>query len=325
MPSCPRKRTRRRRTSTDVDALSEILRLAHFNADVTVDATAHEPWCVSVPSSPAFSRAYLVVEGECHLQATGMEETTLRTGDLVFLPGGHAHLLGSDLSAEARSLASIVKAPVAGEIMPARLGGNGRSTRWIALTFSCERHLAASLLAALPGIMFVDMSGATTVEWLLDSLALTLTQTEAPVLGAAATRSRLAEAVFVDALARYIHSLPPGGTGWLAGLNDRYIGRALALIHGRPSEAWTVERLGKQVGLGRTALQERFGQVMGEPLFAFLTRWRLQLAAESLLSTSRPITAIANDSGYESAAAFSAAFKRTFGKPPSTWRRKRRR
>lgn len=306
-----------------MDALSEILRLAHFNADVTVDATAHEPWCVSVPASPAFSRAYLVVEGECHLQATGMDEATLRAGDLVFMPGGQAHLLGSDLAAEARSLASIVKAPVAGELLPVRLGGSGAVTRWIALAFACERHLAQSLLAALPQSMFVDMAGAPTVEWLLDSLALTLSRSDAPALGASATRARLAEAVFVEALARHIHSLPPGGSGWLAALNDRYIGRTLALIHGRPAEAWTVERLGKQVGLGRTALQERFGQVMGEPLFAFLVRWRLQLAAEMLLATSRPITAIAKEAGYESASAFSAAFKRHFGKPPSRWRRRR--
>jgi AraC-like DNA-binding protein len=306
-----------------MDALSEILRLAHFSADVTVDATAHEPWCVSVPASGVFSRAYLVVDGEAHL-AADVGETTLRTGDLVFLPGGEAHLLGSDLAADARSLASIVKAPVAGEILPSRIGGNGPATRWIAFSFGCERHLAQSLLTSLPKTMFVDMSGAQSVEWLLDSLALTLTNNQAPALGASAMRARLAEAVFVEALARYIHSLPPGGTGWLAGLNDRYVGRALALIHGRPSEAWTVERLGKQVGLSRSALAERFGQVMGEPLFAFLTRWRLQLAAEMLLSTSRPITAIANDAGYESATAFSAAFKRTFGKPPSVWRRKRR-
>jgi len=308
-----------------MDALSEILRLAHFSADVTVDATAREPWCVSVPSSGTFSRAYLVVEGECHLQASGIEEATLRAGDLVFLPGGEAHLLGSNLAVDAVSLASIVRTPVAGEILPVRLGGNGAATRWIAFSFTCERHLAGSLLDALPRCMFVDMAGAATVEWLLDSLSLTLTQSDAPVLGASATRARLAEAVFVDALARYIHSLPPGGTGWLAGLNDRYIGRTLALIHGRPSEDWTVERLGKHVGLSRSALAERFGQVMGEPLFAFLTYWRLQLAAEMLLATSRPIAAIAKDAGYESAAAFSAAFKRTFRKPPSVWRRKRRR
>jgi AraC-like DNA-binding protein len=126
-------------------------------------------------------------------------------------------------------------------------------------------------------------------------------------------------------LSRYVYWLPPGGKGWLAGLGDRFVGRALALVHGRPSEPWTVERLGRHVGLSRSALAERFGDVMGEPIFGFLTRWRLHMAAEFLLTTSRPIATIAHEAGYESAGAFSAAFKRVFGKPPSIWRTKSRR
>ena len=95
-------------------------------------------------------------------------------------------------------------------------------------------------------------------------------------------------------------------------------------MHGRPAEAWTVEKLGRQVGLSRSALAERFSDVMGEPIFGFLTRWRLQMAAEFLLTTPRSIESIAHDAGYESAGAFSAAFKRVFGRPPSTWRKRRR-
>jgi transcriptional regulator GlxA family with amidase domain len=155
-------------------------------------------------------------------------------------------------------------------------------------------------------------------------MGLVLSASDAPYLGAAATRARLAELVFVEALARYIQSTP-GGTGWIAGLNDRYVGRTLALVHGRPAERWTVEKLGKQVGLSRSALAERFVLVMGEPIFAFLTRWRLRMAGEFLLTTGRSIATIAHEAGYESAGAFSVAFKREFGKPPSVWRRKRRR
>jgi AraC-like DNA-binding protein len=135
----------------------------------------------------------------------------------------------------------------------------------------------------------------------------------------------LAELVIIEAISRHVDWLPPGGTGWLAGLNDRFVGRALALVHGRPAEPWTVERLGRHVGLSRSALAERFSEVMGEPIFAFLTRWRLLMAAELLLTTPRRIDSIAHDAGYESAGAFSAAFKRAFGKPPSIWRKKRRR
>jgi AraC-type DNA-binding domain-containing proteins len=142
-----------------------------------------------------------------------------------------------------------------------------------------------------------------------------LSASDAPFPGAAATRARLAELLMVEALSRFIQSTPRG-KGWLAGLNDRYVGRALALLHGRPAEPWTVEKLGRQVGLSRSALAERFVQVMGEPIFAFLTRSRLQMAAELLLTTGRPVATIAHAAGYESAGAFSAAFKREFGKPP---------
>ena len=308
-----------------MDALSEVLRHARFSANVTLDATAHEPWCVSVPAAETMGRAHVVVDGECMVRTAHGDEATLRAGDLVFLPGGEAHLIGSPLETDARSLSSLVRTPIAGELLPVRLGGQGAGTHWISLTFTCERHLAQPLLEALPRLVFVDMAGAPPLEWLTGELGLVLSASDAPFLGASATRARLAELLFVEALARYVQGLPPGGQGWLAGLNDRFVGRTLALVHGRPSEPWTVERLGRLVGLSRSALADRFSEVMGEPIFAFLTRWRLQLAAEALLATARTIESIAHEAGYESAGAFSAAFKRAFGKPPSQWRRRRRR
>jgi AraC-like DNA-binding protein len=305
-----------------MDALSEVLRLARFGAHVALDATAHEPWCISVPASE-LGRAHLVIDGECMVRST-RDEATLRAGDLVFLPNGESHLVGSSMDAPATAISSLLRASVAGELPPVRLGGTGRATRLISFTFSCERHLADALLAALPRFTFVDMTGAASVEWLSDALALSLSSSDAPAQGASATRSGLAALVMVEALSRFVQSQPRGGKGWLAGLNDRYVGRALALVHGRPSEAWTVEKLGRQVHLSRSALAERFSDVMGEPIFAFLTRWRLQLAAEALLTGVRPIRLVAKDAGYESAGAFSAAFKRAFHRTPTAWRRKRR-
>jgi AraC-like DNA-binding protein len=308
-----------------MDALSEVLRLAKFTAGVTLDATARAPWCVSVTSSPAIARAHVVLDGACVVKAGSGEEVALKAGEIAFIPRGDAHLVGSSLQADATSLASLVKTPVPGEIMPSSLGGEGTATRWIALSASCERHLAEPLLSALPTVMKVDMGNAAALEWLTDALGLTLSASAAPPVGATAERARLAELVIIEAIGRHVSGMPRGGKGWLAGLNDRYVGRALALVHGRPAEPWTVERLGRQVGLSRSALAERFSEVMGEPIFAFLTRWRLHLAAEFLLTTARPIERIAREAGYESAGAFSVAFKRVFGKPPSIWRRKRSR
>jgi AraC-like DNA-binding protein len=308
-----------------MDALSEVLRISQFHAGVTLDVTAHEPWCVSVPASQSLSRGYVVVHGECHLRVAGRDEVTMRAGDFVFLPGGEAHLIGSSLEAPAKTLASLTRAPVAGELMPVRIGTNGAATRWIMLSFGCGRHLAEPLLSALPQEVFVDLTGAAPLEWLTDALSLVLSSSDAPFQGASAIRSHLAEIVFVEALARFVQALPPGGKGWLAGLNDRYVGRTLALVHGRPEESWTVEKLGRHVGLSRSALAERFSEVMGEPIFAYLTRWRLQLAAEFLLTSERPIQSIAKQAGYESASAFAVAFRRKFAKPPAAWRKQARR
>src|SRR5258706_8799071 len=171
-------------------------------------------------------------------------------------------------------------------------------------------------MAWLPRVMRVALHHAAALYWPLDALGRPLSNSAAPPVGATAERARLAELVMIESLSRYVYWLPPGGKGWLAGLNDRFVGRALALVHGRPSEPWTVERLGRHVGLSRSALAERFGDVMGEPIFAFLTRWRLQMAAEFLLTTARPIGSIAHEAGYESAGAFSGAVQRRFRKPP---------
>ena len=291
---------------------------------MTLDATARAPWCVSVPASASVARAHLLIDGECLIRTGTGTEVPLKAGEIAFLPRGDAHLIGSSLTGEAKSLSALVKAPIPGELVPANVGGDGRATRWILLSSSCERHLADPLLAALPDVMRVDLGNASAFHWLVDALGLTLSASAAPPVGAAAERSRLAELVLIEAISRHVDWLPPGGTGWLAGLNDRYVGRALALVHGRPSEPWTVERLGRHVGLSRSALAERFSEVMGEPIFAFLTRWRLLVAAENLLTSTRPIESIAHDAGYESAGAFSAAFKRAFGKPPSIWRKRKR-
>jgi AraC-like DNA-binding protein len=292
---------------------------------VTLDATAREPWCVSVPASGSQARAHLVVDGRAFIKVGSEDPVELGAGELAYVAHGEAHLIGSSLDAPARSLSALVKSPVAGELLPVSLGGgDGAATRWIVLTTGCERHLAEPLVASLPRVMKVDLANASAFHWLIDALGLTLSASAAPPVGASAERTRIAEVVMIEALSRYAYWHPPSNKGWLAGLNDRFVGRALALVHGRPSESWTVEKLGRQVGLSRSALAERFGEVMGEPIFSFLTRWRLQMAAEFLLTTTRPIGAIAHEAGYESAGAFSAAFKRAFGKPPSVWRRKRR-
>src|SRR5206468_1843352 len=128
-----------------MDALSEVLRLARFGATVTLDASAHAPWCVSVTASASLARAHVVLDGRATLALSGEPPMNLEAGDLVFLPHGDAHLLGSDLDGVAVALNSLGR-NIAGEMMPIRIGGRGQPVRWIALGASCERHLAQPLL-----------------------------------------------------------------------------------------------------------------------------------------------------------------------------------
>jgi transcriptional regulator GlxA family with amidase domain len=109
--------------------------------------------------------------------------------------------------------------------------------------------------------------------------------------------------------------------GWLAGLRDRFVGRALSLMHSQPANGWTIEELGRQVGLSRSALHERFAEMIGQPPMQYLTHWRVQLASRMLRETPASVLSIAAKVGYDSEAGFGRVFKRVVGVPPATWRR----
>jgi transcriptional regulator GlxA family with amidase domain len=133
--------------------------------------------------------------------------------------------------------------------------------------------------------------------------------------------AKLTELLFVESLRRYVEGLPQEQTGWLAGLKDPFVSRALSLLHGRVAQERTVDNLGREVGLSRSALADRFTRLIGEPPMRYLARWRFQVAAHQLRNSDTPLARIAEQVGYESEAAFNRAFKRSFGAPPATWRR----
>jgi AraC-like DNA-binding protein len=136
--------------------------------------------------------------------------------------------------------------------------------------------------------------------------------------------AKLSELLFVEAVRRYIEKLPDGQTGWLAGLKDLYVSRALALLHARIRHPWTVDELGREIGLSRSALADRFIQVIGVPPMQYLTNWRMQVAAQELINSGKSIPQIADEVGYESEASLTRAFKRAMGAPPATWRRQQK-
>jgi AraC-like DNA-binding protein len=247
----------------------------------------------------------------------GGEEIEVEAGDLLLFPRDHRHILGTDLK--------LPPAPVGSEqlegLIEMRYGGDGEATRFICGYLACDKRASRALLGALPPMLRIPLSDVATSGWLADLLHLGVQESLAKRPGSQSLLTKLSELAFIEALRRYAQSKPPDLKGWLAGLQDPYVGRALALLHGNPARGWTVDELAREVALSRSAFAERFTDMIGAPPMQYLTQWRLTLAAQALRAGSDGIARIAERSGYESEAAFTRAFKREYGVPPTVWRR----
>ncbi len=180
------------------------------------------------------------------------------------------------------------------------------------------------LLAALPRVLRIPGSTLGPDSWVTTFMRSVVAESNSRRPGGEAVLERMSEMLFVEVLRRHIDSLPPEQKGWLAGMRDPAIGRALSLIHEKPAEAWTLERLSEEAGLSRSSLHERFVHFIGQPPMHYLARWRMQVASGLLRDTSAKLVAVALDVGYESEAAFSRAFRRVAGMSPGAWRKVKR-
>jgi AraC-like DNA-binding protein len=317
-----------------MDALSDVLRLVRLTGAVFLSGELSAPWGVSAPSAAEASTAlvpgaehlvfyHLVTEGSCVATVAGCDPLPLAAGDVVLLPHGDAHVMASARDVTALPAWELYSTPPPGEVVGLRCGGGGDVTRLVCGFLACEKGLCNPLLESLPSILRVNVRADPTTAWIEASLSFGASEVVAQRSGGATVLAKLSELLFVEGVRRYIESLPPEQTGWLAGVRDRFVGRALALLHARPAHAWSVEELGREVGLSRSALADRFTALLGQPPMQYLTRWRLQLAAQKLRSGQGSVASIAEEVGYESEAAFNRAFKREIGTPPATWRRHR--
>jgi len=206
------------------------------------------------------------------------------------------------------------------DLSPLRAGGGGATSKFVCGYMTCDPYLCRPILNGLPPIFKVNIRTDSSGKWLESSILHLVEEAASGRVGSEAMLAKLSEALFVDTLRRYVASLPEQQMGWLAGTRDLIVGKSLSLMHSRIAHPWTIADLADEVGISRSALVERFTRYLSEPPMTYLTRWRLQLAARSLVTTSRGVAEIAADIGYESEAAFNRAFKREFGQPPGRYR-----
>ncbi|MFO0700754.1 MAG: AraC family transcriptional regulator [Nitrospira sp.] len=320
-----------------MDVLSEVLKAVKLDGAVFFNGEFSSPWCAREPDACTMA-SYLPARPKhiiiFHLVTNGrgyvrIEEdgraVSLEAGDIVILPQGTAHLMGNGPPVTPIDAAAQLRQVLGEGRMISQFGGGGELTKLVCGYLTCDLQLCQVFLAGLPPIVKVHIRDSPSGQWLEDTFRYSVDHAEASGPGGAAVIAKLSEALFVETLRRYIAQLPQTQTGWLAGVRDPDVGKALALLHKQPAHPWTIASLANEVGLSRSVLADRFRHYLSDTPMGYLTRWRLQLAAQVLTSTSKSVAEVAGEVGYESEPSFNRAFKREFGVPPARFRSQARR
>lgn len=330
------------------DTLSDLLRVVRLRGALFFYVEATDPWVVENPHSSELVSSIMpgvehlmefhgVARGSCWASIVGEEAIRVNEGDVVLFPQGDHHVMSSTPGLRAKVAdPSMFFAPKPPQLpfslnvtdqgaAAARLEARGRGRTTVVCGFlGCDAKPFNPLLASLPRVLCMPGLAAEGSSWIAGLLRSVVEESKQKRPGGEAVLERMSEMLFVEVLRRYVDTLPLDQSGWLAGMRDAAVGRALALMHEQPAEAWTTERLAEEAALSRSALHERFVSFIGQPPMQYLAQWRMQLAAGWLRDTDAKVVDIALDVGYENETAFSRAFKRAVGESPSTWRRAHR-
>jgi len=314
-----------------MDALSDVLRVIRLSGGVFLEAEFTAPWCISGKVTSDDCRPFLqaprhmiashyVAEGRMQLRPAGGDAVEVRAGEIVLLPHNSVHSFGSELLSAPVPAGELVQAPEKGGLARIVYGGGGAVTQ-ILCGFLGSDTPFSPLLSALPTVLKLDVRATASGAWIESSFRFAASQIAAGHLGSTVVIAKISELLFVEAVRQFVAALPAERHGWLAGLRDPQIGRALTILHARATEAWTAEALARDVGMSRSSFAERFTSIVGQPPMQYLAQWRMHLAAQTLREGHRSVAQIGASLGYESEAAFSRAFKRHFGEAPSSWRK----
>ena len=313
-----------------MDVLSGVLRTIRLEGALFLNADMHAPWCFKVPPGtvmapmlrPGAGRlamCHFVLQGNCWAQPEGGEPLYAKAGEVIAVPHGDSHVLGSGLQHAAVDIDHVVR-PRVPEFERIRYGGDGEPTLLVCSWFAYEGDRPNPLMANLPRLFATPLRSRPAGPWIERSIDFVLRDAASRTPGSEMVAAKVAEVMFAEVLRGYIESMPASTPGWIAGLRDPHVSRCLALMHGEPARNWTVQVLAQQVNISRSVLAERFTGLVGVAPMHYLARWRMILAAGMLRNGQVNLARVAEGVGYESEAAFNRAFKREYGVSPGAWR-----
>jgi AraC-like DNA-binding protein len=275
------------------------------------------------PDSARVALFHVVASGRCWCALDDGPKHWADPGDVFVLPYGDVHTMGGvEPTSEIVAMQSIID-PLPWKTMPVvRYGAGGARTDVICGYLASGDPLFDPRLKALPPIFVVRPPEGSAREWVRASIDFALPQTS-PVEsgGLQGPPPRLSELLVAEVLKLHLASAPADESGWLSALRDPVLAPVLAAIHGSPEEKWTVALLAAEANVSPSLLDQRFRDVLRLAPIRYLAGWRMHVAEELLGSTTMSVASVARRAGYESEEAFSRAFKRARGVPPSAARR----
>ena len=279
------------------DVLSEVLSAVRLTGSVFFDVTATSPWVAEAPPSAQIAGAvmpgaqhaieyHVITRGSAWISIVDgapFEPVQLNEGDIAVIPHGEPHVVSSAPQMRAKPDVDGHRRPQDDSVLPFKLRtgeGEASDAHLFCGFFTCDVRPFNPLLDALPRFMRIGRGTSAATDALLDHfLGLAAAEHGDKRAGAQSVLNKLSELMFIEAIRTHMDHLSGDNTGWLSGLRDPLVGRALSLMHAQPARPWTLEELAAECGASRSGLVSRFTQLMGYPPIQYLTRWRMQLGA----------------------------------------------
>ena len=303
------------------DPLGEALHLLRMNGAFYSHAQLTAPWGMSLDAMPGYMWFHVPTAGELWVDASDADPIRVRPGELALVPHGEGHRLRSEPGTATPDVQELDSEMVSDRYEIIRHGGGGDPTTLICGAVRFDHPVARNLVEILPRSIHIRAGNSPQVERMQSTLALLAAEARETRPGGEAVITRLADILVIQAIRSWLETDPAARTGWLGALNDPQIGRAISLIHAEPAREWTVASLAQATAMSRSAFAARFSRLVEQPAMEYVTRWRMQVAAEELRQGGASVAEVADRLGYRSEAAFARAFKRVIGVPPGAVRR----
>ncbi len=298
------------------DTLGETLYALRLDGLMYAQSDLTAPWGVDMPPMEGRMMFHIVTQGGCWLRFPNHPAVFLRPGELALMPRGEGHYISSSETLACEPFFDIPITKLSERFEYMRYGGGGDRTQLTCGVLSFDHVAGKKLISLLPPLIHMKSRDGQLPGQLNALIQLMTEEATALKVGGETVVANLADIIVIQAIRHWIETSPDASSGWLGALKDPKIGKALAVIHAHPEEAWTVDQLAQQAGMSRSGFSARFTQVIGTSVKQYLTEWRMNLARVKIMQSPISLVELAEELGYKSEAAFSRAYKRVFGVPP---------